>query len=189
MPAVNVNGLAASRKTPGVYLSVILGGPGTSAGDAPMKLLLMGRMITADIVNTAPSYTITAGTHKIASDPNITAVQVVNNDDGAEKFGRGSELHLMIVAAFAQWPDALLYAIPIANPAGAVRASTTLTFTAGTATSSGTLRFVIKGVTLDVAVASGDTAAHVRSDSRQHRPTLGDSIVRDDYEHDRHDHA
>ena len=32
---ITIPGLASSTKTPSVYLNVILGGPGTSAGAAP----------------------------------------------------------------------------------------------------------------------------------------------------------
>ena len=36
-------GLSASRKTPGIYLAVILGGAGTSSGGAPKTILLQGK--------------------------------------------------------------------------------------------------------------------------------------------------
>ncbi len=42
---VNVSGVATSRKTPGVYGQVILGGPGTNAGAAPISALIVGNMI------------------------------------------------------------------------------------------------------------------------------------------------
>lgn len=38
-------GLPESRKTPGIYLGIILGGAGTSSGVAPKRTLLQGNAI------------------------------------------------------------------------------------------------------------------------------------------------
>ena len=158
--SVNVVGLAASRKTPGVYLSVILGGPGTSAGAAPLSICCVGNMIATAITGSSPSFTIAAGTEQASGTANETPVQVFDKDEAASKFGKGSELHLMAAAVFAQYPDAMLYCCPVAEGGGAARAAGTLVFTT-TATGSGTLRLIINGVNMEIGVLSGDTVSAI----------------------------
>jgi phage tail sheath gpL-like len=143
-------GLAASRKTPGIYLAVILGGAGTSAGVAPKKLLIMGNKITTTITGAAPTLSVTAGTQAAAS-----PIQIASADDAGTYFGRGSELHTMAIAAFAQYSDCNLYAVAVAESAGTA-ASLVATF-ATNASAAYTVRIYACGQVLDVAVASGDT--------------------------------
>ena len=151
---INVSGLLTSRKTPGVYMSVILGGAGTSAGVAPLRMLIGGNKITSDLTGSAPSFTVTAGTQA-----NATPVQVFSPDDAATLFGYGSELHRMAIAVFAQFPDVQLWAVAVAESAGA-KASAVYTFVTS-ATAACTFRLRIRGKTLDVAIASGDTVTTI----------------------------
>lgn len=143
-------GLAASAKVPGIRMAVILGGAGASAGEQTKKVLLVGNKITTALTGAAPSFSVAAGTQADA-----TPVLVPSSDDAATLFGRGSELHRMAKAVFAQYPDALVYGVSAAEAGSA--ASAVYTF-ATTATGAYTIRFVIAGKTIDVAVSSGDTA-------------------------------
>lgn len=148
---VTVAGLASSRKTPGVYLSVILGGAATSASANAPKILLVGNKITSTLTNSAPSFSVTAGTQA-----NASPVLCASADDAATYFGRGSELHRMAKRVFEQYPDALVYGCSVAESGGS-RASVVCTF-ATTATAAFSIRCRIAGRTFDVPIASGDTA-------------------------------
>ena len=143
-----VSGVPASRKTPGVAFNVILGGAGTSAGDAPISIMLLGNK-SAAVSRIAPTYAQAAGTASVA-----TVVSVASESDAATLFGLGSELHRMAAAVFAQQPNAALYACPVAEAGTA--ATAVLTF-AVSASAAGTVRFVLCGEVIDVPVASGDS--------------------------------
>jgi phage tail sheath gpL-like len=143
-------GLAASARVPGIKLAVVLGGAGTSAGAQDKKLLLIGNKITTALTGASPSFSVSAGTQADA-----TPVLVPGADDAALLFGRGSELHRMAKSVFAQYPDALVYAASCAEAGTA--ASAVLTF-ATTSTGAFTVRVVVGGKTIDVSVASGDSA-------------------------------
>ena len=52
--SIAIPGLSASTKTPAVYLNVILGGPGTSAGAAPETILLIGNKLETNISEASP---------------------------------------------------------------------------------------------------------------------------------------
>jgi len=144
-------GLSASRKTPGIYLAVILGGAGTSSGLAPKTMLLMGNLIGTAITGSAPTLSVAAGTMAAAT-PTFCA----SADDAGILAGRGSELHTMAIAAFAQYPDATLYLDGVAD-GGGTAASLVCTF-ATTATAAYTVRIFACGQSIDVPVALGDTA-------------------------------
>lgn len=146
-------GLSASRKTPGVFLSVILGGAGTSAGEAPKSILLQGNKITTSLVGAFPPFSVPAGTMAVAT-PTLCA----SADDAGVYAGRGSELHNMAQAVFEQYPDATLYLEAVAEAGTA--ASLVLTF-ATNASAAFTVRVFACGKTLDVPVASGDTPTFI----------------------------
>jgi phage tail sheath gpL-like len=151
---ITVQGLASSRKTPGIFLAVLLGGTPTSAGDVPKKILVAGNKITSDLTGAAPAFTTTAGTQG-----NAAPVFLPSADDAASYFGRGSEVHRMALAAFRQYPDALVYGCSVAESAGA-RADGVLTF-ATSATAAFTVRLTVCGKVIDVAVASGDSVTTI----------------------------
>jgi phage tail sheath gpL-like len=152
--AIQIPGLAASQALPGVYMSVILGGTGTSAGAAPIKIMLMGNKITSTLTNSAPSFTVTAGTM-----PNATPTFVASAGDAAILTGEGSELHNMARAVFAQYPEATVWLCSSAESGGA-RASLVLTFV-NAATAAYTIRLVTQGKSYDIAVASGAAIATI----------------------------
>ena len=143
-------GLSASRKTPGIYLAVILGGAGTSSGAAPKRILLMGNKIGA-LTGSTPAFSVAAGTMA-----NATPTFCASADDAGTYAGRGSELHNMAAEVFAQYPDATVYLCGVADAAGTA-ASLVNTF-ATTANAAFTVRIYACGKILDVPVASGDTA-------------------------------
>ena len=67
---IAVPGVPASRKTPGVAFNVILGGAGTSAGDAPISIMLLGNKSAAVSVS-SPTYAQAAGT---AADDTVVSI-------------------------------------------------------------------------------------------------------------------
>jgi len=149
-------GLSASRKSPGVFLAVILGGAGTSAGVAPKRILLMGNKITSALTGASPALSVSAGTMADAT-PTFCA----GADDAGTYTGRGSELHVMAAAVFAQYPSASVTLVSVAESAG-TKASLILTF-ATTASAAYTVRVYACGQILDVAVDSGATATVIAS--------------------------
>jgi phage tail sheath gpL-like len=144
-------GLSASRKTPGIYLAVILGGAGTSSGEAPKTILLQGNFIGTAISAASPALSVAAGTMAAAT-PTFCA----SADDAGTYAGRGSELHNMAEAVFEQYPDATVYIEGVAD-AGGTAATLVNTF-ATTASAAFTVRVYACGHVVDVPVASGDTA-------------------------------
>jgi phage tail sheath gpL-like len=159
---ITVAGVPASRKTPGVNFNVVLGGSGTSAGNAPQRTIILGNMIPNAITNSSPAFSVAAGTWIVPGSPNTALEQPVfvsSPDDAATLFGRGSELSRMAAAFFAQSPAGTLYACPVAD-AGGTAASATLTF-ATTATGAFTVRLKLLGNVIDVPVASGDTVTTI----------------------------
>lgn len=116
-----IQGLPASTKTPGTYLRLIFGGPGTAVGQAEETIMLLGNMISSAITGSAPAFSVSAGTASLA-----VPTQVFDTNDAINKFGRGSELHLMCEAAFAADPRTVLWATPVDVAAGAVTAALTL---------------------------------------------------------------
>lgn len=154
--AIVVPGVAASRKTPGINFNVVLGGPGTSSGAATKSIMLLGNLIGTAITGASPALSVAAGTAPVA-----TVVSVASVDDAGTLFGLGSELYRMCAAVFAQYPDATLYACPVADAAGTA-ASAVLTF-ATTSTAAFTVRLKLCGQVIDVAVASGDTVTTIAS--------------------------
>lgn len=79
-------------------------------------------------------------------------------EDFATQFGYGSEIHrqaIRILEPLGGFSENL-YAVAVAEPAGAVAARGTVTFT-GDATASGTWYIDVAGETYQVNVASGDT--------------------------------
>lgn len=148
MSGLIIPGFATSRKTPGVSLGVVLGGAATSPGSAPIKILLMGNKIAA-ISGSAPTIALPAGTVAVA-----TPIALASEDDASVYFGLGSEVHVMARQVFAQYPDATVYGIAVAEAGTA--ASVVCTF-ATTATAAFSVRIQACGTTIEVGVSSGDT--------------------------------
>lgn len=152
MAVIIVPGLSLSTKTPRIYLAVIFGGAGVSAGVAPSRTLLLENKIEADISRTigATTYLTTAGVA-----PLTTVTQVFTESDARVKFGDGSGLQRQASAFLRQYPQGQLFAIPVALAGGGTVGSMTFTFV-GAATAAGSVRVYLCGSVLDVAIASGD---------------------------------
>lgn len=148
--SIAIPGLSASTKTPAVYLNVILGGPGTSAGAAPETILLIGNKLESSIDPSSPALNVNAGLMPLAT-PTFCA----SAEDASVLCGQGSELHRMARAVFAQYPAASLYLAANAVSAGAA-ATADLTF-ATTATADFAVRLVLCDQVLEVPVSTGDT--------------------------------
>ncbi|MCW3479738.1 phage tail sheath subtilisin-like domain-containing protein [Neisseriaceae bacterium JH1-16] len=107
------------------------------------------------------------------SQPALAPVDVFSDEQAAQLFGRGSQLHLMARAAITAYSYLQLTAIAVADGAGnAASGTTTLT---GTATGSGVLGLWVGASRVDVAINSGDTAAAVATrltDALATRPDL-----------------
>lgn len=152
--SITVAGLSSSRKTPGVFLAVLLGGSPTSAGAVAKKILLIGNKITSAITGSSPTLSVAAGTQA-----NAAPVFLASADQAATYFGRGSELHRMAKATFAQYPDALLYGCASVESGGSA-AIATLTF-ATNASAAFTVHLTVCGTPIDVPVASADTVTTI----------------------------
>ena len=148
---ISIPGLGSAQKTPAVYLNVILGGPGTSAGAAPEKILLVGNLIGSALSGASPAFSVSAGTMPVAT-PTFCA----SASDAVALCGSGSELARMASAVFAQYPSANVYLCAVAESGGAAGAAALTVAT--TATGAGTVRLRLCEQVIDVAVASGDTA-------------------------------
>lgn len=146
---INVAGLLPTRRTPGAYFQVILGGKGTSAGVQPVRLLIAGNKITTALTGSAPNFSVAAGTQADAA-----PIRIYSADEAATYFGSGSELHRMALVVFAQFPSVELWAVSTAE-AGTL-ASAVCTFVAN-ATDAFTVRVMCRDSVIDVPVASGDT--------------------------------
>ena len=148
--SIAIPGLSASTKTPAVYLNVILGGPGTSAGAAPETILLIGNKLETGISEASPAVNVGAGLMPLAT-PTFCA----SAEDASFLCGQGSELHRMARAVFAQYPAASLYLAANAVSAGS-SATAVLTF-ATTAMADFAVRLVLCDQVLEVPVSTGDT--------------------------------
>lgn len=151
---ITIPGLASSTKTPSVYLSVILGGPGTSAGAAPEKILLVGNAIGSTISGLSPSFSVTAGSMQ-AAQPTFCA----SASDAESLCGAGSELARMASAVFAQSPAANLWLCAVTESGGAAAAADLTVAT--TSTAAFTVRLRLCDEVIDVPVASGSTATTI----------------------------
>ena len=155
--SVIIPGLSTSQKTPGVYLNVILGGPGTSAGAAPESILLIGNKLEVAISDSAPTIDVADGTMPLATPTFCASV-----DDALTLCGQGSELHRMARAVFAQYPAANLFLAANAVSAGS----------AATAGSTGS------GFSTSGSAGLGVSTAGVPRRNRANQPFFSPSLMR-----------
>lgn len=163
---IYVPGVPTTVRRPGYFFAVVPGG-GSGGGTGVPKLLLMGNMIATALSGASPAFAVAAGTRQAAGVADETPVQVGPASEAATLFGRGSFLHRMarLVRDIDPNSDSLeLWACPVAEGGGATKAAATLTFV-GVPTSSGTLRLVIDGVAIDIAVTSGDPIATISANA------------------------
>lgn len=154
--------LASSTKTPQVSASIVFGGSGASPSSAPKRVLIIGSMIANAItatMNTAADATsdvvTAAGTATLDR-----AVQCTSPDNAAALTGRGSELHRGAIGAYAQDRLANVWLAPVTYGADPVRASAVITPTIS-GLGSGTLRVIVCGRAVEVAISSSDTVSSI----------------------------
>ncbi len=154
--------LAPSTKTPQVRGSTVFGTSGSAPGSAPKKVLLVGSMITALLTATmnlpasaTEAVTTAAGTAVLDRPTRVTSA-----DHAKALFGQGSELHLAVITALAQFRGAEVWCAPVTYGATPVKASAVLTPTV-TTVAAGTIRVTICGYSVDVAVTASDTVATI----------------------------
>lgn len=147
-------GFDPANAVPGIYIAVTFGSSPLSGGASPIKVIVYGSKITTNLTGAAPSFTTTAGTAS-----NSVPVQVVSESDAIAKFGQGSELHRGCRAVFLQWPQATLYACPVAETGAAATIVCTAT---GAPTAAITVRVYVNGEpSVTAAIASGDSVTTV----------------------------
>ncbi len=84
-----------------------------------------------------------------------TAIKVLSNAQAEEQFGRGSQLHGMVVATRGVNSRLDIWAVPVAEPGGGVAATGTIVI-AGTTTTARPLVLRIEDRRVEVALAIGD---------------------------------
>lgn len=157
MASIVVNGLPTSQKTPGMYLSVVLGGGSASTGITEQKLLLMGNRIETAVSGSTPTVAVAAGTAVLA-----TVVPIRSEDDAITLFGRGSELHLGCKRVIEHDPRVTLYACPFGEASGAAAAAQTITIANASAISrSVTIRVSCCGFVNEAVIQSGTTTTNI----------------------------
>lgn len=109
-----------------------------SAANLPRKILLMG------------NYDETNKTSVVED----VAVLLTSENDAADKYGFGFELHRMAMAAFEGGQGVETWAVPVAEDAGGVKSTGTLTVTVTTAL-AGTYPLYIAGTRVPVTVTAG----------------------------------
>ena len=85
-------------------------------------------------------------------------VQIFSDDEADKLFGKGSQAALMVRAFRKNNTLMPLWAVGVAD--GTTKATKSVTFT-GTATAAGVIALYVGGQNLNIAVASGDTAADI----------------------------
>jgi len=150
-----IDGLSTSRKTPGINLNIVLGGPGTSSGGASERLLLMGQKIESDLTATvgAQTYTYSAGAAALDTPELCTS-----KSDALAKYGPG-ELYAMAVAAIDRNPDVQLYCVAVGKAAGSTQATTTLALTGTAPTADLIVRVRIDGRAIEVNIPASTALA------------------------------
>ena len=91
---IAVVGLPSNRKTPGYYMSVLLGTGGSSPSQVASKARIIGNMIATALTGANPAFTVPAGTYTTGGASIEAPVQIFGADDAKVRFGQGSELHL-----------------------------------------------------------------------------------------------
>jgi phage tail sheath gpL-like len=135
---VAFNNMPGDIRVPFIYAEFNAGTPPYSGTS---RTVLIGRMLNTGSAAVGTPVNIGAG------DPNAL-------------FGAGSMLADMAVWARYHNPVGEIWALPAANPGGAVAATKTITIT-GPATAGGTLVLYICGERYEIGVANGDSATAV----------------------------
>lgn len=144
-PNISFDGIPSSIRKPGKYIEFNLKLAVRTLPANSQKVLLVGQRTAAG--------SILAG----------VIVDIFSDDEAAQYFGYGSQLHLMAIAGIKTYPYMALQGIALDDAAGSVAATGTITVT-GPASSSGTLTVYIGNSLITVAIESGDTASGIAAD-------------------------
>lgn len=129
-------------RTPGQYIEIDNSKAVQGLPTMDRKVLILGQRLAAGTV-----------AEKVPT-------RVLNADQAAGYFGRGSQLHAMIAAAKATNPYADMWALALSDLVAGAAAVGTITVT-GTATESGTQYVYIAGERIAVGVVANDNATTV----------------------------
>lgn len=142
-PNISFDQIPASIRKPGKYFEFNTKLAVRTLPGNPQLVVLIGQRLAVGSVQAA------------------TLINVFSDQQAADYFGHGSQLHLMARAAIKANPYLQLSAVALDDAAGAVAAAGSLAL-AGTATAAGSFSFRIGNAdALAVAVSVGDTAAVV----------------------------
>ena len=134
--------IPASTRKPGKYFEFNTRLAVRTLPGNPQRVLVIGQRLAA------------------GSQPALHAVEVFSDEQAAQLFGRGSQVHLMVRAAITANPYLQLTVISVDDAAAGLAAAGKLTL-AGKADSNGVLSLWVGTQRVDVAIAAGDTAAIV----------------------------
>ncbi len=135
--AITFNEVPAALRVPGIYTEVNASLSGT--GVNTKKVLVIGQQTS----------TATATTNKV--------VYVSSKARAKSLFGVGSMLAAMIESFFNYNKQVELYALPVADQAGAVAASSEITVAATSAGADGSLSLYVNDVLVSIIVKKGET--------------------------------
>jgi phage tail sheath gpL-like len=133
-----ISGFSLTDKVPGAYGEVVYGAGASSAADAPLKVLLVGKKLAAG--------TAVADTQ---------VKPIFSPADARAYFAARSELANMCITSL-RVPGVQLYAIAVAEAGGAVAATATITI-AGTWTSPWDFEYTVDGEAWRGTIAATDT--------------------------------
>ncbi len=129
-------------RTPGQYIEIDNSKAVQGLPQQDRKILILGQRLTGGTV------------------AQQIPTRVLNADQAAGYFGRGSMLHGMITAAKTANPYSDMWALALDDSGAGAAATGTITVT-GTPTESGTINLYIGGVRLQAGVAASDTVTVV----------------------------
>ena len=139
-PNISFDRIPASIRKPGKYIEFNSRLAVRTLPSNAQRLLIVGQMTAA------------------GTTPAGVPVGVFDAATAGVLFGRGSLAHLMVAAAISANRYARITVLPLADAGTGVAAQGTVTFAAA-ATAAGSVTVVVAGRTLQVALASGTTAA------------------------------
>lgn len=138
---ISFNEVPIGSLTPFFYVEIDNSGAFAGENTIPWKDLLIGQQLSS---KTAP----------------MEVTQITDLAQAISLFGAGSQLAGMVEAWRASNTSQALYVLPLQDAANSVAATGTITFT-GTASSAGSVKLMVGGRYVEVAVESTDTAAEI----------------------------
>ena len=153
--SIAFNQIGPSWRIPGVESEIDSSQANTTTGVQPFRALLIGQK------------------RSVGTQPVLTPTRVTSAKGAEALFGAGSMLALMCASFLSAGSAMEMWAVAVTEPAGAPASSTT-TFAVSSPT-AGTLKFLVHGRPIQVAVSSTSTAADLATafaSAIQSDPTL-----------------